>query len=375
MTNFGYLVDLSAITALDENNGVFSNWVHVLPMGTYKHPLYGTISVNEARAKAFADSVNNKTRGIEPSVNYNHNNEDIAAGWGKKAEARTDGLWMFVEWTAAGAEKIKAKEYKYFSAEFVDEWEDNQGNKFKDVVFGGALTNRPFMKNLTPINLSEEVYTLAFDLVAAATGKTTDDLKGGNGVGLSDDDLKKIVEGVTTKLNEGKPAGPATPNQKLSDIPELKALAEENPIVKQLLSAVETQNLSIAENEQKLKEAEILRKLAEFDRSKIVLSATAKQRVIKLAMEMNTELVPEFWSLLEDMKRSSSFLVELGERAGITVNYGSVKPARVQLQEAANKIKAGRTDLTDSDAFNMAVAENPALYQRYRTEMSEGVAN
>src|SRR5258706_1735308 len=161
MTHFSYLVDLSAITAFDEQNGKTSSWVHSLPIGTYKHPIYGTISVDADRAKRFADSVNNRTRGIEPSINYNHNNQDIAAGWGKKAEARADGVWMFVEWTDDAATQIKEKKYKYFSAEFDDEWADPQGNKFTDVMFGGALTNRPFMKNLAAINLAEATHNIA----------------------------------------------------------------------------------------------------------------------------------------------------------------------------------------------------------------------
>lgn len=376
MTNFCYLVDLSAITAFDEANGKKSNWVHTLPLGNYKHPLYGTITVDAERAKRFADSVNNKTRGIEPSINYNHNNEDIAAGWGKKAEVRADGVWMFVEWTSDAAAKIIEKKYRYFSAEYADEWEDATGKKFVDVLFGGALTNRPFMKNLTPINLSEETYDLAFDLVAAATGKTADDLKGGTGVALTEDDLKKIVEGVSAKLTE-KRAGDTdpTPGQKLSDIPELKALAEENPLVKALMAAVETQNASLATSAQQLKEADVSKRLGEFDRSKIVLSPVARNQVAELALALPNELAEKFWSILENMKRSSSFLVELGERAGATVNYGSVKSAKTQLEDAARELMKDDKSMSFSDAYENVVSTNPTLYTRYRAELAEGVAN
>jgi len=374
MTHFSYLVDLSAITAFDEQNGKKSSWVHSLPMGTYKHPIYGTISVDAERAKRFADSVNNRTRGIEPSINYNHNNADVAAGWGKKAEARADGVWMFVEWTDDAAKQILEKKYKYFSAEFEDEWSDPTGNKFTDVMFGGALTNRPYMKNLAPINLSEETYQIAFDLVSAATSKTLDELKGGTGVALSDDDVKKIVDGLAAKMATTTPPTP-TPTQKLSEIPELKALAEENPLVKALMSAVETQNLSLADSAVKLKEAEITRKLSEFDRSKIVLSPVARQAVAQLAMQLPTELSESFWGILEGMKRSNTFLVELGEYAGVTANYGSVKTADTQLREAAKKLVDNNKGMSFSDAYDEAVRENPALYKRYRDELNAGVEN
>lgn len=376
MTNFSFLVDLTKLTEFSETDGKKSNWIHVLPLGNYTHPVYGTINVDTARAQRFADSVNNKIRGIEPSVNYNHNNEDIAAGWGKKAESRSDGVWMFVEWTDAGAEKIKAKEYKYFSAEYADEWEDSQGNKHTDVIFGGALTNRPFMKNLAPINLAEETYNLAFDLVAAATGKSAEDLKGGNSVGLSEEEINKIIEGVASKVVSAKANDPApTPAQKLSEMPELKALAEENPLVKALIAAVETQNLSLVDSAQRLKEADISRRLTEFDRSKLVLTPVARQRIASFANNIPQELSEDFWVILAEMKKSNAFLVELGERAGATVNYGSPRTAESELQDEVKKLRSADKAMSYAEAYEHIVRERPELYKRYRDEQNAGVTN
>ena len=366
-----FILDTSGLTFTEEN-GAEASWVHALPLGNYKHPIYGTISITKERVKAFADSVKNKVRGIDPSINYVHNNEDVAAGWVKNAEERADGLWLFVEWVKDAAKKIKDKEWRYFSSEFEDEWTDSQGNKHKDVIFGGALTNRPFMKNLVPVNLSEETYNLAFELVSAATGKELDALKGGN-VSLSEEDLKKIVEGVSTKLAESKANDPEV--KKLTEIPELKELAESNPLVALLIKQVENKNAEINTTAQALKEAEIGRKLMEFDRSKIVLTPVARQQVQQLMLELDETQNEALWKILTEMKRGSTFLVELGERAGATVNYGSAKSAKVMLDEAAAAVRKNNTDMSQADAFERAVAENPALYTRYRQEMLEGVSN
>jgi hypothetical protein len=366
------LVDVAGL-AFDEQNGVASNWVHALPVGSFKHPVYGTIDVTADRVKNFADGVNSKVRGIDLSINYVHNNNDIAAGWVKKAEARSDGVWLFVEWTNDATKEIKDKKWRYFSSEFEDEWEDPQGVKHKDVMFGGALTNRPFMKNLVPINLAEAVYDNAFELVAAVQGVPVDSLKGGNTVPLSEDDLKKIVEGVTTKLAEQKISNPDPVVKKLTEIPELKELADANPLVKLLISQVEAQNIGIATSAKQLKEAEIERKLSDFDRSKVILTPVARKLAFTLAEAIPDELSEAFWKLLTEMKKGTSFLVELGERAGATVNYGSHKSAHVQLTEAAAKIRSDRKDITETDAFEAAVSENPALYARYRQELLEGV--
>lgn len=370
MTLASYLVDVTGL-AFDEQTGGNSTWVHALPVGSFKHPMYGTIDVNSDRAKRFADGVNSKVRGIDLSINYVHNNNDVAAGWAKKAEARSDGVWLFVEWTDDAAQQIKDKKWRYFSSEFEDEWEDPQGAKHKDVMFGGALTNRPFMKNLVPINLSEAVYDNAFELVAAVQGVPVDSLKGGNTVPLSEDDLKKIVEGVSTKLAENKVKDPTM--TELTEIPEIKELAESNPLVALLLRTIETQKTGMQSSEEALKLAEIDRKLADFDRSKVILTPVARKLAATLAEKMPVELQEPFWQLLTEMKKGTSFLVELGERAGATVNYGSHKSAHALLTESAAKIRADRKDLTETDAFEAAVSDNPGLYARYRDELLQGV--
>lgn len=366
-----FILDVAGLT-FSENSGVESSWVHALPIGSYKHPVYGTIDISADRAKNFADNVKAKARGIDPSINYNHNNQDVAAGWVKDAESRVDGVWLFVEWVKAAAEKIKAKEWRYFSSEFEDEWEDPQGKKHKDVILGGALTNRPFMKNLVPINLSEETYNLAFDLVSTITGKDTDSLKGGN-MSLSDDDLKKIVEGVATKLAEGKVTDPA-PTKSLADLPELKALAEENPMVATLIKFVETQKVELSTNATALRLAEVDKKLSDFDRSKIVLTPVARKLAGDIMMSLSDDLQEPFWKLLTEMKRGSSFLVELGERAGATVNYGSHKSAVSEFNDATKKLMS-EDKLTAGDALERVAADNPTLYARYRNELMAGADN
>lgn len=371
MTLASYLVDVTGL-AFDEQNGGNSTWVHALPIGSFKHPIYGTIDVTSDRAKKFADGVNSKVRGIDLSINYVHDNNNIAAGWVKKSEARSDGVWLFVEWTDDAAKEIKDKKWRYFSSEFEDEWADPQGVKHKDVMFGGALTNRPFMKNLVPINLSETTLDTAFELVSIINGVDLDSLKGGKGMELSDEQIAKIVEGVSLKMAEKKTEDPTV--TKLTEIPELKQLADENPLVALLIKTVESQNVGIKSSEQQLKLAEINRKLADFDRSKVVLTPRAKNLAAILAEAMPAQLTESFWELLTEMKRGTSFLVELGERAGATVNYGSQKSSLVQLQEAAKAIRSEQKDMTETDAFEEAVRQNPALYARYRVEQNEGVA-
>ena len=89
-----------------------------------------------------------------------------AAGWVKALEARTDGIYAEIEWTAAAAEKIKACEYRYLSPLFA---EGKDGNVA--LLLNVALVNMPAV-DLTAIaahfNFTEE--NVLMDKIAQALG-------------------------------------------------------------------------------------------------------------------------------------------------------------------------------------------------------------
>lgn len=368
-----YLVDLTGIALSEEAGKPASSWVHALPIGSYSHPIFGSIAITASRAKKFADSVVKRVRGIDPSINFNHNNEDVAAGWVKSAEARDNGVWLFVEWTEDAAKKIKDKAYRYFSAEYADEWENPEGSTFADVIMGGALTNRPFMKNLVPLNLSEATVDNAFELVSAISGQNVESLKGGN-EGMDEKDIDAIVEKVTAQLAEKfaavttPPADPANDSDKidLSEVTELKALAEENPLVAALIRQVENQGVNIVDAQKKLHEQEIQVRLSEFDRSKLVMTPVAKKLVYALLTELPRAHHENFWQLMENMRKSQAFLVDLSERSGVSVKYGMDRSPSKRFNELVNKeLAAG---VAYADAVTKVAADNSDLYDEYRQE-------
>lgn len=367
-----FLVDLGGVT-LSEENGTNSSWVHALPVGSYKHPIYGTIDITIDRVKRFADSVVNKVRGIEPNINYDHNNNNVAAGWVKNADTRSDGLWLFVEWTTDAVKKIQDKAYRYFSAEFADEWVNPQDQKYSDVILGGALTNRPFMKNLVPVNLSEATYENAYELVAALQGTDVESLKGGKTEMTPEEIAAAVEKALSEKLAElTKAATPPTPaaELKLSEVAELKSLAEDNPLVAALIRQVETQGVNIVETQKQLRETEIATRLSEFDRSKLVLTPVAKKLVHTLLTEMPYESHQKFWDLMEHMRKSQSFLVDLSERAGVNVKYGVDRSPSKRFNELVNKELANGTAY--ADAVTLVAQQNPELYDEYRVETFAG---
>jgi hypothetical protein len=153
MGQYGLWVDVSGMT-FDDAEGT---WIQALPLGTYEHPEYGTIEITPEKVAQFAQNVSDKVRGQDLDIDYDHKQRDgVAAGWVTAADARTDGLYLNVKWTDKARQHLTAKEYRYFSPEFTDEWTHPATKAtHKNVLFGGALTNRPFLKGILPINLSE----------------------------------------------------------------------------------------------------------------------------------------------------------------------------------------------------------------------------
>lgn len=362
--NLSYLVSLS-----DAKMEGDSTWIHALPFGQYKHPIWGVIDANMDKINRLSDSVKKKVRGIDPSINYNHDNDDKdgATGWVKDSQVRSDGLWLFVEFVKDAAQKVREKKFKYFSIEFADEWEDPQGAKHKDVVVGGALTNRPFMKNLVPINLSESVIDNAFDLVSGITGKDVTTLKEGS---MDEQDLQKIIDGVAAKLANVKPTPEPTKTEvaKLEEIEEFRKLAEVNPVAKSLLAHFEHQAKAIADSGKKMRETLVDSQLAEFDNSKMALTPAAKELAREIMLGIPDEISGKFLQFMENVRTSANFMVELGERSGAAVRRGFTMGEKTATQEFSERTQELMTNekIDFLTAVEKVAAADPVLYERYR---------
>lgn len=95
-------------------------------------------------------------RGVDLAVDVDHNPGGGAVGWFKELMVESGKLLAKVDWTKEGAQLIKGGKYRYFSPEFMFAWRDPAtGKTAKNVLFGGSLTNRPFLKDMQPVAFSE----------------------------------------------------------------------------------------------------------------------------------------------------------------------------------------------------------------------------
>ena len=142
---------------LQEIGGKKVSWVQIFRKGAWKHPRYGALKFTDEIFAGFIKNFNDRVRKIDLAIDAEHESEKGACGWIKQVETRVDGgLWALVEWTSRGLQLVADGVFKYLSGDFDYIWKDDEtGKKYHNVLFGAALTNRPFIKGMSPINLSE----------------------------------------------------------------------------------------------------------------------------------------------------------------------------------------------------------------------------
>lgn len=185
---------------------------------------------------------------------------------------------------------------------------------------------------------------------------------------LSEDQLNQIAAAVAKTLGANGPVKTTEepPVSKLEELPGIKELAESNPTVRILLDQVEAQNRKLAESAVTLREARIQNELKEFDKSKIVLTPVSKELVHSVLTVLPDSAHEMFWKLMENVRTSQAFLVELGERSGATATYGYEKSPTKRFNDITRELVSGGMD--SATALEQAARENPDLYARYRNE-------
>lgn len=354
---FSYVVSLADL-AMD---GSRVSWIQAMPFGKYDHPVYKKIDLTQERVQQFATNIKNNVRGIQLDIDYDHKAKtDEAAGWVTDAQVRTDGLWIAVEWTPKAADKIKNKEYRYFSPEFADSWKHPKtGQVYKDVMFGGAITNRPFLKDILPINLSE-VGGMGFmdplKEVKAALGLADD--------AADSDVMTKIAELNTPKSDPAQGNG-GTGDAQLSDtkdpMQQAKLLAESDPVVKALM-----ERLNMLEDSNKL--SEVNRHLSELSHGKNAVVAPAHIDELRgLALQMPVALSDKFFTVLS--KIVDGGIVQLGEQTGngnVKSDKGNDGDPIKAFSDKVDALTTGEKKLSYNEAVLQVAADEPDLYLDYR---------
>jgi phage I-like protein len=369
-SHLGYLVDMGDVQ-LDEKTG--QSWIQALPLGKWKHPIHGIIDVTAERIKRFADNVKSNVRGQDLDIDYDHKERDTkAAGWVRDADARSDGLWLLVEWTKPAFKALKEREYRYFSPEFVTTWtHPSTGKQYQDVLFGGGLTNRPFLKGILPINLSEvfEGGNAHMDpKLRAALIKR---------LGLTDAATDEEILAAAEQEPE-EPEGEQEEQeeeeeqestQSVAASESLVKLAETNPEVKALLDERQADRQRLERLEVSTRLSEVNVTLGELSQGDNALPVALHEDVKKVLTEVPVQHAEKFAEVLKKIHKTG--LVKLGEQGSSETKPGGDGQATKRFNEEVKKLTEGEGALGYADAVERIAASDPELFEAYREESFE----
>ncbi len=376
-----YWVDLKGIAF--EDGRPDASWLQAFPIGEYDHPIYGKIKMTFDRARNMASNVIRKVRGIDIAIDYGHDSGGEAAGWVTSAEARTDGLWLFVEWTKEAANSIREGKYRYFSPEYLDKWKHPQsGDEFTDVVLGGGLTNRPFLKNILPVNLSEieEATKRGGGGMEELLKKLREALKLGED---ADEEtiFKALSEAIQPKPEEKKDPDPV---ETLSE-EEVAKILEEHPALAGILdqaktSAEQAKLLAgrVVNLELDARRTNVSVKLTEWhsggDEEKHGLPVALDEKVTAFMLSADEKQQAAFVGIMDDIVKTG--LVSFKEtpirrRTGNKTNTSVLEEVEAGIKELMDKTDG----LSYADAAAQYMSENEDTYDKYLASLEESTVD
>lgn len=128
--------------------------IQIIRSGIYNHLWYGELNISKETLLSMIASFDAGVMKNDLMIDYNHEVCEAAAWIRKLYIVEEDGqaqLWATVDWTPEGKKCVDDKEYRYISADFNFNHVDNEsGVQYGPVLYGAALTNRPFVKGMAP---------------------------------------------------------------------------------------------------------------------------------------------------------------------------------------------------------------------------------
>lgn len=133
----------------------------VLHTGHFEHPITGAVDVTVEDLDTAVENFGKwKELGTDVPVDYDHGSafgsNPEAAGWYESLERDGEKLLATVKWTDDAAEKLEEDKYRFFSPEFDVEFKSETGEEEGFTILAGGLTNRPFLRGMSPVQMSRE---------------------------------------------------------------------------------------------------------------------------------------------------------------------------------------------------------------------------
>jgi hypothetical protein len=139
--------------------GSAQSWVTVTRVGKFFDPRYGEFEISPTMLQEMVRNFEARVLGQDVFIDVAHKPNDGSAGQVMKLAIENGRLRALVQWTEFGQKAIRDRGFSYLSAEFHEDWEDNEKRaRHGCVLLGAGLTLRPVIKHLDRVQLSESEY-------------------------------------------------------------------------------------------------------------------------------------------------------------------------------------------------------------------------
>lgn len=131
-------------------------WVTVTRTGRFSDPRYGEFDITRVMLEEMVRNFDANTYGQKIFLDVAHKPENGAAAEVLKLAIEGDRLRALVAWTPKGVKAVKEDGFVYLSAEYHENFIDNEAQvPHGCVLLGAGLVTRPCIKRLDPVTLSE----------------------------------------------------------------------------------------------------------------------------------------------------------------------------------------------------------------------------
>ena len=143
-------------TAVELADGAKTSWVTVTRTGTFTDPRYGSFDITPAMLAQMVANFEARVLGQDVFIDVAHDHSAGAAGQVLKLAVEGTRLRALVQWTEFGVDAVRKRGFSYLSADYHEDWRDNEkGLPHGVVLLGAGLTTRPVIKHLDRVQLAE----------------------------------------------------------------------------------------------------------------------------------------------------------------------------------------------------------------------------
>jgi len=131
-------------------------WVTITKCGSFQDAFYGDFEITKTMLAEMVRNFDARTYGQDVFLDVSHRPSDGAAGKFLKLAIEAGRLRGLVKFTPYGVDAHRNRGFCYLSAEYCENWKDNEkGDKHGALLCGAGLTIRPRLKGLDPFQLAE----------------------------------------------------------------------------------------------------------------------------------------------------------------------------------------------------------------------------